>query len=130
MIKKLIGDSGNTSRLKALIQGKNEVEKITSTLRRLRIFANEIPFDHAKPIFDALCEVTEELPFVDRGMFGVQADAHASRCLHEFFMQEIDVATRGQAALDALVNTTTLWLPVEFVADLSLIHISEPTRPY
>ena len=92
-------------------------EKIAATLQRLRVFAKDIPLANAKTLFATLCEIAEGFPYQNPGMFGVQSHVHASRCLHEFLMQEEDVAKRGKIAIAALSETNTLWLPVEFVSD-------------
>ena len=114
-IKKLIDASGDTTQLKELL-GVEDLEKTAITLQRLRVFANDIPIVNAKTLFATLCDIAEGLPYQNRGMFGVQTHTHAGRCLHEFFMQEEDVAKRGKIALAALSETNTLWLPVEFVS--------------
>ena len=98
--------------LVAEFRALNKRSLLAVALDRLEAYKQKIEVKHAVSFITALFDIGDELPENQGGFFSISPEKHASRIIHWYLKQEMDIGKRGDVLKEAMKATTALYLPI------------------
>jgi predicted KAP-like P-loop ATPase len=112
-IDKILSLVGNRTELVTELRSLNRRNLLAVALDRLEAYKQQIPIQDSTPFISALMDIGDELPENPPGFsFNIRSDWQIGRIIYWFLMQESDIKKRGQLLKEALILSTSLYLPI------------------